>query len=101
MAGGGRRRRCTRSRGILPAGYEANVDTNTKNTLKAQITALSAANTGFKTMLGMPPPMVMAGMPPIPVSLQPALAPYLGAMKTHADNYDKLLKLLADVIDKS
>ena len=69
--------------------------------LKAQITALSAANTSFKTMLGMPPPMVMAGMPPMPVSLQPALAPYLGAMKTHADNYDKLLKLLADVIDKS
>ena len=49
----------------------------------------------------MPPPMVMAGMPPMPVSLQPALAPYLGAMKTHADNYDKLLKLLSDVIDKS
>ena len=48
-----------------------------------------------------PLPMVMAGMPPMPVSLQPALAPYLGAMKTHADNYDKLLKLLADVIDKS
>lgn len=77
------------------------MDTNTKTTLKAQLSVLSAANTGFKAMLSMPPPMVMAGMPPIPVSLQPALAPYLGAMKTHADNYDKLLKLLSDVIDKS
>ena len=77
------------------------MDTVTKNMLKAQLTGLAAANNGYKAMLSVAPPPVMAGIPPMPVSLQPVLAAYLAAMKTQAESYDKLLKLLSDVIDKS
>lgn len=47
-------------------------------------------------------PTLMAGMPPMPLSLslQPTLAPYLAAMKTRADNHDTLLKLLSEVSEK-
>lgn len=77
------------------------MDNTTKNMLKAQLSVLAAANNGYKAMLSVPAPPVLAGMPPMPVSLQPALAPYLAAMKSQADSYDKLLKLVSDVIDKS
>lgn len=77
------------------------VDASTKTILQTQLSVLSSTNAGFKAMLNIPPPMLMAGMPPMPVSLQPALAPYLAAMKGQADNYDKLIKLVSEVIDKS
>lgn len=77
------------------------MDQQTKHQLKAQIAALRGLNGSFKSMMGTPPPPVIGGMPPMPIHLQPSLAPYLAALKMHADNYDQLLKTLSELIEKS
>ncbi len=77
------------------------MDLPTKSQLKAQIGAMKGMNSSFKALVSTPPAPVMGGMPPMPISLQPALTPYLNALKMHADNFDKLLKVLEEAIDKS
>jgi hypothetical protein len=77
------------------------MDSMTKTTFKATISAMAAQNNFFKTTMAMQPPPVVGGMPPMPIMLQPAFAPYLAALKMHADEFDKLLKLVGEVIDKS
>jgi hypothetical protein len=77
------------------------VDSMVKTQLKAQLSAIGAANGAFKSAMSMPPTPVVGGIPPTPIMLQPAFAPYLAALKMHADEFDKLLKLLGDLIDKS
>ncbi len=76
------------------------MDAATKTKLKTQITTMSAMNSAFKSAMSMQPPPVMGGMPPMPIILQPALAPYLAALKTHADEYEKLLKMLDELVAK-
>ena len=77
------------------------MDSVTKIRLRAKISGLSATNQAFKGMMGMSPPPVIAGSPPMPIILLPALQPYLQALTNHADNFDRLLKLLDEMIDKS
>lgn len=77
------------------------MDAQSKMKIKAQLTTLSAVNMGFKSMVSVPPGIVLAGMPPTPVILQPVLAPYLNALQTHADNFDKLIKVITEMVDKS
>ena len=76
------------------------MDTMTKTQFKNQLAAMSAMNQGFKASMGMPPSPVIGGMPPAPIIIQPALAPHFAALKQHADEFEKLLKLVGDIVDK-
>lgn len=77
------------------------MDTMTKTQFKNQLLAMSAMNQGFKSAMGMPPAPVIGGMPPMPIMIQPALVPHFLALKQHADEFDKLLKLVGEIVDKS
>ena len=77
------------------------MDAPTKIRLQATISAMAATNNVFKATMGMQPPPVVGGMPPMPIVLGPAFAPHLAALKQHAEEFDKLLKLVGEVIEKS
>jgi hypothetical protein len=77
------------------------MDSMVRTKLKAQIAAMSASNNAFKAMMGITPMPVVAGIPPLPIVLQPVLAPYLAALQMHADEFAKLLKVCEEIIDKS
>lgn len=77
------------------------MDFTTKSKLKAQIFAMSSVNNAFKAAMVMPSIPVVAGVPPTPIIIQPALAPYLSALKMHAEEFDKLLKVLEELVDNS
>lgn len=77
------------------------MDAPTKAQFKAQLMGLTAVNTAFKSAMSIPPQPAMGGMPPMPIMLQPTLAPYLGALKQHADEFDKLIKIVGEIVDKS
>ncbi len=72
----------------------------TKTKFKSQLAALSAVNQTFKSSMGMALPPVLGGIPPTPIILQPAIGSHLAALKQHADEYEKLLKLLGEIVDK-
>lgn len=76
------------------------MDAATKTTFKAQLSALSAANSNFKSSMGIPVSPVMGGMPPMPIIISSVLMPHLMALKTHAEEFDKLIRLLSDLVDK-
>lgn len=75
------------------------MDAMTKTRLKAQVSTLVAMNQAFKASVGMAVPPVMAGAPPMPVMIEPALGAHLSALRKHADDYDKMLQLLSSIID--
>ena len=77
------------------------MDSMAKTKLKSQVVALSAVNNQFKSLVGIQPPPVVGGMPPVPINVAPAFAPLLAALKLHADEFDKLLKVVNEIIDKS
>ena len=78
---------------------EAIMDSTTKAKLKAQLSALSGLSGAIKAMINTPPPPAIGGIPPMPIQMQPSLSPLVAAMKSQSDQFDKMLKLLADVID--
>jgi hypothetical protein len=76
------------------------MDAMTKTKFKSQLAALSAMNQGFKSTMGTAPAPAVGGMPPAPLILQPALALHLSALKQHAEEFDKLLKLLGEIVEQ-
>jgi hypothetical protein len=76
------------------------MDAMTKNMFKSQLAGLSAANQHFKSIMGVSPAPVLAGVPPAPVLIQAAIGPHLNALKQHADEFEKLIKLLGEIVDK-
>lgn len=77
------------------------MDAQTKIQFKAQLMSLTATNSAFKSVMGIQVGVVMAGVPPMPVVLQGALGPHLAALRQHADDFDKLIKIVTDIVDKS
>ena len=78
---------------------EAIMDSTTKTKLKTQLNVLSGLSSATKSLINIPPPPAMGGMPPMPIQMQPSLSPLVAAMRSQSDQFDKMLKLLADVID--
>lgn len=76
------------------------MDDKTRTALKNEIVILSSTNNGFRQMMGLPPSPIIGGMPPVPIPTYPALAPYLQALRQHADDFDRLLKLIDGLIDE-
>ncbi|HWA58291.1 MAG TPA: hypothetical protein VG692_13610 [Gemmatimonadales bacterium] len=77
------------------------MDEQTRGDLKNQLEILTANNIRFQALVGMPPTPVVGGMPPLPISLDPALAPYLQALRYHATDFETLLNIVKEVIDES
>ena len=70
-----------------------------KKKLQVEVMAIGAHNQGFKALLGSALPPVLGVPPGVPIPLETPLKPLIQALRLHADNVDKLLKLLSDVLE--
>ncbi len=86
------------------------MDAMTKSTLRGQISHIIAVNQGLRAQFatrGMPVTVNLpvagpyGGLATGPVDIVPALSPYLQAFQQQSDNFDKMLKLLDDIVAKS
>lgn len=76
------------------------MDDKTRTEFKSVVLMLSASNSGFRQMMGLPPTPIIGGVPPVPIPTHTALAPYLQALRQHADDFDRLLKVVDGLIDE-
>ncbi|HSB55726.1 MAG TPA: hypothetical protein VLD58_15300 [Gemmatimonadales bacterium] len=76
------------------------MDDKTRRELKNQLQTLGANNAGFRGLMGLPPTPIVGGVPPVPIPTDLALNPYLHGLRQHADDFDRLLKLLETVVDQ-
>jgi hypothetical protein len=72
----------------------------TRRELKNQIQVLLATNNSFRGLMGMPPSPIVGGLPPVPIPTDMALNPYLQGLRQHAEDFDKLIKMLDTILDQ-
>lgn len=76
------------------------MDEKTRAELKSLLVVASVNNSNFRGTMGLPPSPIIGGIPPVPIPISPALAPYLYAIRQHAEDFDRLIKVLDRVIDQ-
>ncbi len=76
------------------------MDEKTRSEMKAQLDEMTIGNARFRALVGMPPVPILGGLVPVPISVEPALMPYLQALRSHAEDFDKLVILLKRLVEK-